>query len=119
MIKPIVVCIIGSSRFKNEILGLTQRETLLGKIAINHGFFHHADLFPITDEMKQHLDELMLRKIDLADEVLVADINSYRGNTTLKGVAYAEKTKKKLRYYSDEEEQRRLRQSSTGPKVDA
>jgi hypothetical protein len=107
--KPIVVCIIGSSKFKDRILGLTQRETLNGKIAINHGFFHHVDMVPISDEKKDELDRLMLRKIDLADEVLVADFNSYVGRSTQIAIEYAEKSRKPVRCFTDEEVARRER----------
>ena len=99
--KPQVVVILGSSRFKNAILGLTQRETLLGKIAINHGFFHHVDVVPITDKQKRDIDTLMMRKIDLADEVLVCNVNGYLGQSTLAGLEYAKARGKAVRYMED------------------
>ena len=43
MSKPTIVCICGSTKYKDQILGHTQRETIFGKIAINHGFFHHSE----------------------------------------------------------------------------
>lgn len=99
--KPQVVVILGSSRFKNQILGLTQRETLKGRIVINHGFFHHVDMVPISDKQKRDIDTLMMRKVDLANEVFVCNINGYLGQSTLGGIEYAKSQGKKIRYLED------------------
>ena len=102
--RPKVVCICGSSRFKKDHLGFAQRETLLGKIVLITGFFHHADRVPITTEQKKKLDELQCQKIDLADEVLVVNPNGYIGESTKEQVAYARKTHKPLRWVEEPEE---------------
>ena len=51
---------------------------------------------------KQLFDELHLRKIELADEVLVLDVGGYIGQSTAKEVAHAKKLGKKLRYWTTE-----------------
>lgn len=112
LMKPIVVCIAASTKFKTQILGLTQRETLNGKIVLNHGFFHHVDMVPITDEKKDELDTLMFRKIDLADEILVVDINGYKGRSTIAAIEYAQAKHKRIRYWSAEEANRKRRQEA-------
>lgn len=94
--KPTVVAIIGSSRFKQFHLGAMQRETLRGKIVLSAGFWHHSDPYPITDEQKRQLDELMLHKIDLADEVYVVNVNGYVGESTKTQLAYARGQHKKI-----------------------
>lgn len=43
----------------------------------------------ITDEQKSLLDELHLRKIDLADRVLVVNPGGYVGESTSREIAYA------------------------------
>lgn len=96
--KRTVVCIVGSSKFKDTIRGLEQRETLRGKITLQHGFYHHQDLVPITDRQKADLDELMIAKVELADEILVCNINGYIGQSTLDAIAYAEKNNKPVKY---------------------
>ena len=111
MNRPTIVCIIGSTKFKQQILGLSQRETLSGRIVINHGFFHHIDMFPITDEQKKMLDTLMLRKIDAADEVLVCDINGYKGKSTIAAIEYARAHDKRVRVFTEEEIARKNRES--------
>lgn len=89
--KPKVVVIIGSTRFKEHHLGAAQRETLKGKIVLTAGFFHHRDYVPISSEQKAYLDWLAERKVDLADEVYVVNINGYVGETTQRLIDYATK----------------------------
>ena len=48
----------------------------------------------ITDEQKQILDELHLRKIDLADAVFVVDPGGYIAKSTTREIAYARSTGK-------------------------
>lgn len=98
MNKPEIITIIGSSKFKPAILGVTQRYTLQGKIVINHGFFHHQDLVPISDKQKDDLDTLMLRKVDLADRVHVVNINGYIGKSTQAAIEYARITRKRITF---------------------
>ena len=99
--KPKVVCLCGSSRFKKQILGVAQRETLRGHIVLTHGFYHHTDNVPITDQQKAALDELHLRKIDISDTILVVNINGYVGESTKKAIAYTVKQGKAVSYLED------------------
>lgn len=98
MNKPRIVCIIGSSKLKNAHLGVAQRETLRGKIVLVAGFFHHVDMVPISEEQKRLIDELCLRKIDLADEVFVVNVNGYMGDSTKQAIAYAKELGKPVAY---------------------
>lgn len=98
MNRPKVITICGSSKLKDAIMGATQRLTLKGYIVINHGFFHHRDMVPITDEQKRDLDELMFRKIDISDAIHVVNINSYMGTTTKRAVQYAKDHGKGITY---------------------
>lgn len=79
--KPKIVAIIGSSKFKDQHLGAAQRETLRGKVVLLYGFWHHRDMVPITDEQKARIDQLSLEKVDLADEILVVNPNGYVGQS--------------------------------------
>ena len=99
--RPTVIVLCGSSKFKSTIMGLMQRESLRGKIVLQHGFYHHVDLVPITDMQKQMLDGLMLAKIDLADEVLMVNVNGYMGTSTKQALAYAQKLRKKITWYEE------------------
>ena len=46
----------------------------------------------VTDEQKTALDALHLRKIDLADRVLVVNPGGYVGESTRREIAYADAT---------------------------
>jgi hypothetical protein len=50
------------------------------------------------DQVKARLDELHLRKIDLADEVLILNVGGYIGESTLRELEYARATGKHIRY---------------------
>ena len=47
------------------------------------------------------LDDMHLRKIDLADEIFVINVGGYIGESTRREIAYAEKTGKKVRYLEE------------------
>lgn len=67
--KPRVVCLCGSARFKDAYVEANKRETMAGRVVLSVG---HTD-GGVTEEQKLALDQLHLRKIDIADEVLVLD----------------------------------------------
>lgn len=96
--RRIIVVILGSSKFKSVHLGIGQRETLRGKIVLHTGFWHHVDMVPITDEQKRMLDELMLDKVELADECIVCNPNGYIGQSTRRAIEYAQKLGKPITY---------------------
>lgn len=92
---PSVVCLCGSTRFKGAFDDANYRETMAGKIVLSVGFYMHAsgnrhgEHVGATPEQKERLDELHLRKIDLADEVIVLNVGGYIGESTRREVAYA------------------------------
>jgi len=97
-IKPKIVCLCGSTKFKKEYEAAILNETLKGHITLSVGCFMHADKVLITEEEKQDLDQLHLRKIDLADEVLVVCPGGYIGPSTTREIAYAVTRDKPIRY---------------------
>jgi hypothetical protein len=94
-IKPKIVCLCGSTRFKDAFDDANYRETMKGKIVLSVGFFMHASgnkhggSIGATPQQKVALDELHKRKIDLADEVLVLNIGGYIGESTRSEIDYA------------------------------
>ena len=54
--------------------------------------------------MKEMLDDMHLRKIDLADEIFVVNVNGYIGESTRREIAYAKSTGKKVNYLVPVEE---------------
>lgn len=105
-----VVTLCGSTRFKDEFLDAQKRLTLAGNIVISVGLFGHAGDAEVWDgmdegtlsETKRMLDDMHLRKIDMADEVFVVDVDGYIGESTRLEIEYAKAAGKSVRYLSEE-----------------
>ena len=90
MKQPTIVCLCGSTRFSEAFREANLRETLAGKIVLTIGCdFRSDDTIGLTEVDKQRLDILHLRKIDLADEVLILNVNGYIGESTRNELEYA------------------------------
>ena len=70
-----------------------RRLTLAGAIVLAPAVFQHSG-DTITETQKDRLDELHLRKIDLADAVFVVDPGGYVGDSTTREIEYARSTGK-------------------------
>jgi len=98
--RPTIVCLCGSTRFVAAFDAANLRLTLEGKIVLTIGCNTKSDdQLGITPDEKRKLAELHLRKIDLADEVLVLTVNGYIGESTANEIAYAERTGKPVSYW--------------------
>ena len=100
--RPEIVCICGSTRFVDEMSAANRDLTFAGIIVVAPGVFlrtedHEADEL-ITNEQKTALDALHLRKIDLADRVLVVNPGGYIGESTSREIAYAQTTGKPISF---------------------
>ncbi len=94
-----IVTLCGSTRFKEQFVEVQKRLTLDGCIVISVGLFGHSgDEDVWKPGVKEMLDEMHLRKIDLADEIFVINVGSYIGESTRREIAYAIKTGKKVNY---------------------
>jgi hypothetical protein len=97
--RPEIVCICGSTRFAEEMLAANRDLTLAGVIVVAPGVFTHREpVEKITDAQKAALDALHLRKIDLADRVLVINPGGYFGESTSREIAYARATGKPVSF---------------------
>jgi hypothetical protein len=83
--RPEIVCICGSMRFAEQMRAANRDLTFAGVIVVAPG---EADEV-VTTEQKTALDALHLRKIDLADRVLVVNPGGYVGESTSREIAYA------------------------------
>ena len=101
--RPKIVCLCGSTRFKEAFDRANYELTMEGSIVLSVGFFvhrsdAHGENVGCTLEQKVALDELHKRKIDLADEVFVLNVGGYIGDSTRSEIAYAEAHGKPVRY---------------------
>jgi hypothetical protein len=96
--KPTVVCLCGSTRFVEAFTEANRRETLAGRIVLSVGLFGHQEGIDMSGPVKAQLDQLHLRKIDLADEVLILNVGGYIGESTFREVRYAVDRNKSVRF---------------------
>ncbi len=94
-----VITLCGSTKFKEQYLEAQKRLTLEGNIVISVGLFGHSGDDEVwTEGTKAMLDDMHLRKIDMADEIFVINIGGYIGESTRREIAYAKNTGKSVKY---------------------
>ncbi|MDQ6660195.1 MAG: hypothetical protein M3Z24_04430 [Chloroflexota bacterium] len=105
--RPVIVCLCGSTRFSEAFHEANVRETLAGKIVLSIGWNVKSDMDLLIagelteaekERLKKRLDTLHLRKIDLADEVMILNVGGYVGESTQREIAYAQEHGKRLRW---------------------
>jgi hypothetical protein len=99
------VCLCGSTRFGEAFRKANLSETLAGRIVLTVGCDMRSDSELFADlgederaQVKAGLDKLHLRKIDLADEILVLNVGGYVGLSTAREIEYAHGTGKTVRW---------------------
>ena len=92
--RPEIVCICGSTRFVEQMRAANRDLTFAGVIVVAPGEAGEV----VTDDQKTALDALHLRKIDLADRVLVVNPGGYVGESTRREIAYARATGKPISF---------------------
>lgn len=101
-----VITLCGSTRFKDQFMETQKRLTLQGNIVISVGLFGHSGDSEVWENMdegtltktKEMLDDMHKRKIDMADEIFVINVNRYIGDSTKSEIEYAKKHGKKVNY---------------------
>ncbi len=94
-----VITLCGSTRFKEQYLEAQKRLTLAGNIVISVGLFGHSgDNEVWTEGTKKMLDNMHLRKIDMADSIYVINVGGYIGESTKREIEYAKKNGKTVQY---------------------
>lgn len=103
--RPKVVCFCGSTRFAQwfmiERWKLEKQGIItLGINILPDGYFagenHHG---AEQEGVKDILDDLHLRKIDLADEVFILNVDGYIGESTRRELEYAISIGKPVKYF--------------------
>jgi len=98
-----IVCICGSTHYSFEFQEAKTREELSGNIVLSIDYYTKNDLYMFSndefEQERQKLEELHLRKIELADEVFVLNVHRYIGKRTAQEILYAHKLKKLIRWF--------------------
>ena len=107
--KPKVVVLCGSSRYIQEMAvcaWLIERDekAIAMSLHLLPNWYpdcpdsHLAEAEGVADEM----DQLHLRKIDLAEEIFVVNRRHYIGDSTRREIEYAQTHGKPIRWYTDD-----------------
>ncbi|MER6441307.1 hypothetical protein ABT275_33720 [Streptomyces sp. NPDC001185] len=101
--RPPIVVLCGSTAHWDQLTEAALYETAAGRIVVAPGCNmnqpHALWSDPVrADRIKAMLDTLHLRKIDLADDVLVVNPGGYIGDSTRREIDYAQRLGKPIRY---------------------
>ena len=104
-----IITLCGSTRFKEAFLKAQKDLTLKGNIVISVGMFSGSDDTEFWNSMdqdtynktKEMLDDMHRRRIDLADEIFVINVDGYIGESTRGEIEYAKQTGKKINYLEE------------------
>lgn len=99
---PRIVCLCGSTSFRDEFARQNFRLTLAGFIVLSIGCdTKSGEGLLLTDADKITLDALHKRKIDLADVVFIINVGGYIGASTRSEIAYAKSLGKTIEWLED------------------
>ena len=97
-----VITLCGSTRFKEAFMEAQKRLTLAGNIVISVGLFGHSGDDEVwTEGTKEMLDDMHLRKIDMADSIYVINVGGYVGQSTRSEIEYARRQGKTIDYLEE------------------
>lgn len=94
--RPLVVCLCGSTKFREEYRSTFAKLTIEGHIVLTVGCLKGDPEWGTAP--KEQLDELHKRKIDLADAIFVIDVDNYIGESTASEIAYAKEVGRAIYY---------------------
>lgn len=97
-----VITLCGSTRFKDDFMKVQKELTLKGNIVISVGLFGHSGDNEVWEDMEEDaltstkimLDDMHKRKIDMADEIYIINVDGYIGESTKSEIDYAKQNKK-------------------------
>ena len=97
---PTIVTLCGSTRHGLDAFRRANlTETLAGRIVLSIGCDTKSDdALQLQPGDKERLDELHLRKIELADEVLILNVGGYIGESTRRELEHARRLGKPIRF---------------------
>jgi len=114
--QPRIICLCGSTKFMSAFDHANRQETLDNQIVVSVGVdlqyrdVHVAPDAPTRDVIKKVLDPLHKRKIDLADEILVINVDGYIGKSTEDEIRYAVRRRKPVRLlHQDKDIERKIK----------
>lgn len=110
MDEPKVIVLCGSSRFVDTMavmawmLERDEGKITMGLHLVPGWYTDVEDHLAEAEGVADHMDELHLRKIDLADEIFVINLGGYIGESTAREIQHAKNRGIEIRYLEDETE---------------
>ena len=95
-----IVTLCGSLKFQKEIMEIAEKMALEGYCILTP-VYPVSENMTITKEQLIKLKETHFKRIELANAILVININNYIGDSTKKEIEYAKKLGKEIIYYDD------------------
>jgi hypothetical protein len=74
---PTITVLCGSTRYADAYREANRSETLAGRIVLSVGLLGHQEGLDMNGPVKEMLDKLHLRKVELADAILVLDCDDW------------------------------------------
>ena len=102
---PGIVCFCGSTRFMDAFHEAGWQLTLEGRIVLSIGVCKHAEHHggeALGQHVAERLDELHLRKIDLAEWVFILNVDGYIGDSTRRELEYAKSQGKRITFLEED-----------------
>lgn len=94
-----IVCLCGSTRYRQAFLDAQAAETLAGNIVLTPGVYPQTDGTPLTTDDVDRLHTMHLAKIEMADELLVIAPSGRVGESTAHEIAHGEALDKPIRFW--------------------
>lgn len=93
-----VITLIGSTKFKEDFDKCASKLTLRGYIVLPLTVFEKYNQLLLTRDECKMLKDMIMRKIDISDEVYVVNPDGYIGDSTKCEIEYALNNNKKVTF---------------------
>jgi hypothetical protein len=98
---PDIILLAGSARFKQAFEEVAEKLALEGAIVLGKHVFKPGTSWELPEHEKDMLHAIQFRKVDLASEVYVVNVDGYVGHDTYNVIRYAVRHDKPLRFYRE------------------
>lgn len=95
-----VVTLCGSMRFQSEMMEIAEKLAREGECVLTPVYMVMKDC-EISEEEVKRLKLEQFKRIELADEIFVVNVNGYVGESTMAEIEFAERYGKRVRWMDE------------------
>ena len=95
-----VVTLCGSMRLQSEMMEIAEKLAREGEYVLTPVYMVMEDC-EISEEEVKRLKLEQLKRIELADEIFVVNVDGYAGESTMAEIEFAERNGKKVRWMEE------------------